>query len=465
MKMQIFDWSIVFVVITFFTLMALRTKKYTRGVADFLAANRCAGRYVLAIGDGMAALGAISAVAMFQQFTEGGFTPYFWNTTAMLFTLIVAISGWVIYRFRQTRSLTWPQFYEQRYSRRFRTFAGILCFTSGILNFGIFPSVGARFMVYYCGFPLSFSLYGMEISTYGVIMAAMISIAVWYACLGGQIAVIVTDFLQGLFCNVVFILLLVYLFVKFSWSDIATVLVDRPENESMINPFKIQAHKNYDLWYYLIAIFGAFFNAYSWQGQQGYNTSAKNAHEARMSKILGTLRPLCFYLLFLMMPICMYTMLHNPDFASEAAGIKENLSLFGADEEQIQKQMTVPIALSHFFPLGMKGLFCAVIFVFFISTIDTYLHSWGSIFMQDIILPLRKKHIPPEKHMSYLRWSVVMVAVFIWFWSFYFIQRSDILMFFALSGMIYLCGQGAVTIGGLYWRRSATSIRRSSTRS
>ena len=29
-------------------------------------------------------------------------------------------------------------------------------------------------------------------------------------------------------------------------------------------------------------------------------------------------------------------------------------------------------------------------------------------------------------------------------------------MFFAMSGMLYLCGQGAVTVGGLYWKRATT---------
>ena len=465
MNMQLIDWLILFIVITFFTVVAYKTKKYTKGAADFLAANRCAGRYVLAVGDGMAALGAISVVARFQWHFEGGFTPLFWEQMWTLFFLVVAISGWVIYRFRQTRSLTWGQFFELRYSRRFRIFAGSLCFLSGIINFGIFPSVAARFMVYYCGMPHTIDFLGLQLSTYGVILAGLVTIAVCYACLGGQIAVIVTDFLQGLFCNVVFIVILVLLFVKFGWSDISVVLLDRPEGQSMINPFKIEELKNYDHWYYLIGIWGAVYSAYSWAGQQGYNTSARDAHEARMSKILGWIRPLSFVLFVLFLTICVYTILNSPDpkFDQQEAVITQELARIEQLQHtpevgvQIRKQMTVPVALSHILPTGLIGAFCAVVFVFFISTVDTYLHSWGCIFMQDVLMPLGIKPKSPDKHVNYLRWSIAGVAVFIWLWSFFFQQRSDILMFFALSGILYLGGQGAITIGGLYWKRATTA--------
>jgi len=284
-----------------------------------------------------------------------------------------------------------------------------------------------------------------------VVMALIISLAVWYACLGGQIAVIVTDFLQGLFCNVVFIVLRVFLFIKFSWSDIATVLIERSENQSMVNPFKIQGLGNYDMGYYFIGIWVAFYSAYSWQGMQGYNTSAKNAHEARMSKILGMLRPLTYSLLILLLPLCAYVVLHHPKFLPEASII--NNALGGIDNNQIRSQMTVPVTLSYILPQGLIGLFATVIFVFFLSTVNTYLHSWGSIMIQDVILPFRKKPLSPKSHLKLLRASIIIVAIFIWCFSYYFRQRSDILMFFALAGMIYLCGQGAVTIGGLYWKR------------
>jgi len=37
---------------------AIYTRRYTRSVADFLSANRCAGRYLLTVAGGIASLGA-----------------------------------------------------------------------------------------------------------------------------------------------------------------------------------------------------------------------------------------------------------------------------------------------------------------------------------------------------------------------------------------------------------------------
>ena len=54
MNMGLIDWSIVVGLLVVMIWAAHRTKKYTRSVADFLAANRCTGRYVLGVSDSMA---------------------------------------------------------------------------------------------------------------------------------------------------------------------------------------------------------------------------------------------------------------------------------------------------------------------------------------------------------------------------------------------------------------------------
>ena len=58
---------------------AIYTNRYTKSVGDFLAANRCAGRYLLCISSGMAGLGAISIVAFFEMYYAAGFTAVWWS--------------------------------------------------------------------------------------------------------------------------------------------------------------------------------------------------------------------------------------------------------------------------------------------------------------------------------------------------------------------------------------------------
>jgi SSS family solute:Na+ symporter len=447
------DWTILLAFVGFVVALACGTRKYTRSVADFLAASRCGGRYILAMSDGIA--GAISMVAMFQAYYEGGFAIVWWQVGFMPAWLFVAMIGWVIYRFRQTRAFTMAQFFEMRYNKNFRIFAGILAFMAGIINFGIFPSIGAHFFIYFCGLPQYVSLVGLEIDTYGLVMAVLIAIAVGFTFIGGQIAVIVTDFIQAVFCNVVFILILVVLYMKFNWSQITEAISHAPAGQSMVNPFKISKLESYNLWFWLISLFSAFYNAYAWQGQQAYNCSAKDAHEAKMSKVMGFYRMLTPVLFVMVVPVCVYTLMHHADFQLEAQRVNSVLST--VDNEAIRSQITVPTALRHILPVGALGAFSAVIFAAFIGTHDTYLHSWGSILVQDVILPLRKKPFKSEQHVKCLRRAILGVAIFIWFFSYFYSQKSDILMFYALSGTIFLGGAGAAIIGGLYWKRGTTA--------
>ena len=206
------DWGILFATLAFMVLGVVFTKSYMRSVADFLSAGRTAGRYLVSIAEGIAALGAITIIAEFEMNYEAGFAMTWWGFTMAVFILIVTVSGWVIYRFRETRALTMAQFFEMRYNRQFRVFAGIVSFFAGLLNFGIFPSVGARFFMYFAGLPETFSLFGIAISTFAVTMIILLSISIYFVFAGGQVAVIVTDFIQGIFVSIIFVIVIVFFF-------------------------------------------------------------------------------------------------------------------------------------------------------------------------------------------------------------------------------------------------------------
>lgn len=455
MNLTWLDWSIVIVVLTFLLSFVIISKRYMRSVADFLSAGRSAGRYLVSVGQYMAGLGSITIVANFEMNYIAGFAMTWWGFIMGVVVLILTVSGWVIYRFRQTRAMTMAQFFEIRYSRNFRIFAGILAFFSGIINFGIFPAVGARFFIYFCGLPQTIPLFGLEFSTFALIMIIILALALFFVFSGGQIAVMITDFLQGTFVNIVFIAILIYLMVTIDFSKIFEALQSAPVNKSLINPFKTGDVEAFNIWYFLIGVFGAVYSTLSWQGTMAYNASAKSAHEAKMGSVLSNWRGIPMALLFLFVPVCAYTVMHHPDFLNHASAVNSVLNT--VDDKAIQSQLTVPLVLTNLFPIGLMGAFTAVMLAASIGCIDTYLHSWGSIFIQDVILPLRKKPLPREQHIRLLRWSIFGVAVFIFLFSLLFRQSQYILMFFAITAAIYAGGSGSAIIGGLYWKRGTTA--------
>ncbi|RLD10360.1 MAG: sodium:solute symporter [Chlamydiae bacterium] len=457
MNMHFIDWLIVATVLTVIIWAAVSTKKFTKSVADFLAANRCAGRYLICVSEGMAGLGAISVIAFFEMYYNAGFTALWWMMLMTPLWLFISLSGFVIYRFRETRAFTMAQFFEMRYSKSVRIFAGILVWLSGIINFGIFPAVGARFFIYFCGLPDYFTILGIHIPTFTALIFILLSISLMFTFLGGQIAVIVTDFLQGMFSNIVFLTIIILFFFLFDWSTvIETLKTNAPVNASLIHPFHTSKVDGFNFFFFIIGALLSVYGVRAWQGSQGYNCSAKSAHEARMAGILGAWRVIAQTLFMVLLPVGAYVILHNASFAGIATQAKEAIAIAGATNGQLAEQMTVPITLAKFLPIGITGLLCAAMLCAFISTHDTYLHSWGSIFVQDVILPFRKKPFSPKTHIWLLRASILFVAIFIFMWSHLFRQSQHIAMFFAITGAIWLGGAGAVIIGGLYWRRGTT---------
>ncbi|GHC08520.1 sodium:solute symporter family protein [Cerasicoccus arenae] len=451
MNMDLLDWGILAAAVVALFLICWWASRLTKSVADFLAANRLAGRYLISVGQGMAGLGAISIAAHFEKFYQAGFGAAWWVQMVMPITLIITLTGFVIYRYRETRAMTMAQFFEMRYSKKFRVFAGILAWSSGILNYGIFPAVSARFLIYFTGLPPNFELFGLTISTLALVMLTLLTLAVVMTMLGGQISIMVTDMIQGQFVVIVMLLVLGILFYHMSWSEVLEGLKQSPPGQSKLNPFDQGNVSDFNVWFFIMMGILNIYGTRAWQGSQGYNAAARTPHEARMAGILGEFRGMITSLAIIMVPICVYAYMHLPQFADSAAQIHVSLELIG--NEQTQKEMLVPMALGAILPTGVMGLFAAVVILAAVSTDNTYLHSWGSIFIQDVYQPLRKKPLSQRAHMWALRLSIIGVATFAFIWGLVFPLQDYIYMYFQITGAVYLGGAGAVIIGGLYWKR------------
>ena len=487
MNLSFIDWLIVAIALGCMIYSVSMTKGLMKSVTDFLSAGRTAGRYVLSVSSGVAGLGAISIVMFLEMGYVAGFSLSWWGLSQGIIILAITMSGWVIYRFRSTRCLTLAQFFEKRYSRNFRIFAGIVAFAAGIINFGIFPAVGAQFFINYCGLPESF----MGIPMYPLVMFVLLSIALYFVYTGGQIAVIIADFFQGIFVTIVLFIATMYLFFTIGWEQVSESLEQTPiklareevqglqqessfqmlpqtekdtkiaginekyENSSRINPFKTSQVEDFNFWYYLIGIIGIMYGTLGWQGAQGYNSSAKSAHEAKMGSVLAGFRGLPQGLFMFLVPVLVYVLMNHPDYQAVADAVNSSLDKISTDT--LRTQLRAPFLLSEILPVGLLGAFAALMLAAFISTHDTYLHSWGSIFIQDVIMPFRGKPFDKETHLRVLRYSIFGVAVFIFLFSLLFSQNQKIALYFALTAAIFSGGCGAVIIGGLYWERGTTA--------
>jgi SSS family solute:Na+ symporter len=453
--LQPLDWTLVLIPLVVVVWIAVKTQRHVKSVADFLAAGRAGGRYLVANATGEIGMGAITIVGVFEVYYASGFSMGWWKQATMPIGLVITLTGYVIYRYRQSRVMTLAQFFERRYSKNFRIFMGIMAWISGTLNYGLFPIVATRFFIYYCDFPQYFHIGATPVLTEAAMMLVLLGSALIFTLVGGQLTVMVADCMEGIISNIMYLIVCAVLLTTFPWSQIASTMADTPPTKSLLNPFDTMGIKDFNIWYVLIGVAGMFYNVISWQGGHAFRASAASPHEAKMGNILAQWRGQARGVMFLVLAVCAYTYLHNPQYHDGAQWV--NNAVARIHDKETMRQMRVPLALSHFLPAGIKGLFAAIVLFAMLACDSSYLHSWGSIFAQDVVLPFRKTHLTPEAHIRLLRFSILFIAVFAYFFGLSYRQTDYLLMYQVLTATIFTGGAGAAIVGGFYWRKGTTA--------
>ncbi len=453
--MSLLDWIATVVPLLLVLGMGFYSQRYVKSVADFLSANRSAGRYLLCIAGGELQAGAVVFVAAFESFSRGGFSVGWWWMLNVPVTLILSITGFVSYRYRETRAMTLAQFFEIRYNKAFRVFTGIVGFLAGILNFGIIPAVGARVLVYFLGLPETVRVLSFTIPTYVPLMALFLSITLCVALSGGVITVMIVNTMEGILSQIFYLVIIFAVLSLFTWAEMNQALTSRPPGLSLIDPFDAFKTADFNLSYVLMAIWGSIYGRNAWQNASGYGSAGLTAHEGRMASVLTTWREMGKNTVITFLALAALTYLNNPDFAAGAAKVHERINQIA--NPHTQKQMEATVALAYLLPAGVKGLLCAILLMGVFGGDATHLHSWGGIFIQDVLVPLRKKPFGARAHLWALRCSIGFVAFFAFVFGACFQLVDFINMWWSITASIFVGGAGAAIIGGLYWKKGTSA--------
>jgi SSS family solute:Na+ symporter len=353
--------------------------------------------------------------------------------------------------------MTLGQLVEMRYGRRNRILFGILVYMAGVLNMGIFPAIGAGFFVYCCCLPPTFTVGGMQAPTILPIMLLLVGSATAICLWGGQVTLVVTDYIQSVFVNAMLIGIMVVIYRTFTWDQFAEAFQSAPNGEALLNPFRAQDASEFDKWFFFVfPLYWMIYGVISWAPNSMLVSSARDAHEAKMMRTMLYIRNLAMMGLgLLVLPLAAFVLMHHPDFTGQAAQVDQVVQSIAG--EQVRSQMLTPATLVHILPVGMMGAFAGVVLFLFITSHDTYLLSWGSILIQDVIVPLRGRPLTPRQHLRWIRASVLFVAAFVILFSLMFHQVDNIFMFMAISASLYTASAGAVLLGALYWRRATST--------
>ena len=455
--MRLTTLDLLVIGIPFLVILAVTyfMRRYTRSVADFLAASRCAGRYLICTA--LAELGSsvMAVIIGLEVFSKTGFSLNFWSSFGGIIFFVFGLLGLITFRFRETRALTFHQFFEVRYSKGVRVFASFLNVFSGIFNFGLQPAVQSRFFVYFCGLPETMNCGYFTLPTYIPLMLVLMSVSAYFALTGGQISVMLTDCLENVISSVFYVVVAVFIICTVSVAQMKGALLSAPVGQSFVDPFDINGRADFNGWYVITGLLLnlSFYRGNAWA--YSFAASAKNAHEARMASILGNWRGYSYNAMWVLVSLAAFTAMHHPDYATQQATVEHGLQHLGT--AQLQTQLRLPMMLGVLFAPGVRGAFCAIVFFGLLASQGVQLHNYGSTVLQDVILPLRKKIFSPQEHVHWLRFTVFGVAAFACLFSMLIKPVDYLVMLTLLIGVIYLGGIGVVVWGGLYWKRGSTA--------
>ena len=331
--MSLIDWLILIIPTAFVMYMGIYSKKYVRDVSDYLAAGRVAGRYVLSLGDVANALSIITLVAYVETHYKVGFSVGFWGSILAPLSIVLGLTGFCSYRFRETKAMSLGQFLEMRYSRKFRIFAAALRSLAEMIANMIMPAVASRFFIQMLGLPDYIHIFGLSIPTFVILVILFLTMAITLICLGGTLSLLVTDTIQGMFLYPLLALFVVFIIYKFSWSkEVLPVMMDRAPGESYLNPYDIHKLRDFNVFsMVIVAAYNSVMGRASWIGA-GYTTAAKSPQEQKMAGLLGGWRGALVSMFYLLIAICLITFLNHKDFATEAHEVRTTLATRVADD-------------------------------------------------------------------------------------------------------------------------------------
>lgn len=330
--MTLLSWLIVIIPLASILWAAFYSRKYIRDVADYLACGRVAGRYVMSVGDLAAGLSVITLVGMCEQNYQCGMAIGFWGAISTPLGIFIALTGFTVYRFRQTRSLSIGQFLEQRYSRRFRIVAASIRTFAEMITNAIGPAVAVRFFIYFLGLPIQFTVLGVEFSTYTLLVIFLLSLALCILWPAGRLSLLLTDCLQGILCYPIFVIFTVFVLTKISWfTDIGPVMLDRAPGESFLNPMDLESLRDFNLFALVVTMLSSVLNRAAWVGNDTTN-AGRTPHEQKMANILGTWRNGFSWTMLGLVSIFVIVFMLGNRFAPEAHAVRIELSRKVAEE-------------------------------------------------------------------------------------------------------------------------------------
>ncbi|MFC1585285.1 sodium:solute symporter [Fibrobacterota bacterium] len=429
------DWIIVCGYICVPLGIGIYLRKYISGSGDFIVAGRNLRLFLAVATLTGTEMGLVTIMYSSEAGFINGFSAFHIGVIECLAVLAIGLTGFIIYKLRESRVMTIPEYYEKRYNQKVRVVGGIVLSLGGILNMGLFLQAGANFMMGITGVS--------DPAMLKIFMSVMLTMVLVYTVAGGMVSLAINDFIQFIVLSFGMLIGSIYIIKEIGWSTLFTIPANAP-NSFTFNP--VSEKSDFGMLYVIFMVLVSVAAGALWQ------TATMRALAAKSPKVAQQLYA-CVSLSFLMRKVI--PMLWGVGaFIYISTKVPHLLEQFQAGGYSTQFGM--PIFISKIIPSGVLGFIAAGMFAAFMSTHDSYLLSWSSVISQDIISPLRGG-LSDKSRLRINRITIVVIGFFLLIWGLWFKAPVSLWNYMAVTGSIYLSGAFTVIVAGLYWKKASST--------
>ncbi len=425
MNLNYLDWLIILVYISLIFYTGYIAKRYVGKISDFLVADRSMGFHLGLVSLMSSEIGIITYMYLAEAGFTNGFVALMIGIPFFIVFLFLGKTGFIIKPLLEMKIMTIAELFQKKFGKGVRFYAALLMAIGGIINFGVFPGVEAKFINTITGIPQEYLL---------LTMVVLLTIVLIYTAVGGMVSVIITNYVQFILLSFGMVFITVFGVYKIGWSNIINA-VQVNFNEQGFNSFAEGGNFGWSflLWQLLFQL--AVLTIAPYITMRLF--SSKNT---KTGKRIFTWSSIMF-LARAVIPIFW--------------GIMALAYLTTKPDDPLQ---ALPLMILELTPKGILGLIFAAFLAASMSTYASYLLSWSSVISQDIlgvaIKQITKKEISNKAQMIISRSTMASVMLFIIWWSFFFKAEGLLFFYLMLAVNLFLAGTLVSSIFGIYFTKN-----------
>ena len=419
---------------------------------DFVTAGRNLGLWLGIATMTGTELGLITVMYSAQKGFTGGFATFHIALAALIVTFVVGMTGFIVYKLREMKVLTIPEFYEKRFDRKTRILGGIMMVLGGILNMGLFLKVGSMFLV---------GITGLSTTSWALpaVMIFLITLVLIYTVLGGMISVVIADYVQFVVLSISLLVITYIAITKVGWHNIFDT-IELSMGRAGFDP--TMAGGGFGWEYIIWMFFLGLVSCAIWPTAVARALSMESPKVVKRQYMFTSVSYLIRFLIPYFWGIAAFVFI-TKDAAFNSlffpAGYPPPESL-PVGVEAVDNLYGMPFFLGKILPAGLIGLVTAGMLAAFMSTHDSYLLCWSASLTQDVVAPIARsagRPLSSKKKVALSRIFIVLIGGFVLYWGLFYKGSEDIWDYMAVTGAIYFTGAFALLLGGLYWKRASST--------